>query len=309
MDTTRESTTAPAEIAAPAAPAAPAEAAEAAEAAKEPVRMHRMVSALAWDVGPSVAAYYGARALGCSDYVSLLAGTVASALRLIWVAVRDRRVDAFAMFLMVLFGVGLALTFVTGDARFVLIKDSLTSFLAGLFFVGSCALRRPLTYYAAQRFAGTQRAKADRDLVLDWAANSVRGVFEAALLAPVIRVGVEHPGQARNPPIRRSARDQGIMFASEEHDGLIRAEAHRAFEGQQRHPAFAPGFAALLLPEACIGFAAALAGHHPAAPLQVFRRLDLRRRKELQHAAIDENAHASLAIDELKLWQILKEGP
>ena len=145
MDTTRESTTAPAEIAAPAAPA---------EAAKEPVRMHRMVSALAWDVGPSVAAYYGARALGCSDYVSLLAGTVASALRLIWVAVRDRRVDAFAMFLMVLFGVGLALTFVTGDARFVLVKDSLTSFLAGLFFVGSCALRRPLTYYAAQRFAG-----------------------------------------------------------------------------------------------------------------------------------------------------------
>src|SRR5882724_1794785 len=85
----------------------------------EPVRLHGMVSSLAWDVGPSVAAYYGARALGCSDYVSLLAGTVASALRLIWVAVRDRRVDAFAMFLMVLFGVGL-----------------------------------PLTYYAAQRFAG-----------------------------------------------------------------------------------------------------------------------------------------------------------
>ena len=120
---------------------------------KEALGLHRMVSSLAWDVGPSVAAYYGARALGCSDYVSLLAGTVASALRLIWVAVRDRRVDAFAMFLLVLFGVGLALTFVTGDARFVLVKDSLTSFLAGLFFLGSCALGRPLTYYAAQRFA------------------------------------------------------------------------------------------------------------------------------------------------------------
>src|SRR5882724_4133984 len=120
----------------------------------EPVRLHGMVSSLAWDVGPSVAAYYGARALGCTEYVSLLAGTVASALRLGWVAVRDRRLDPFALFLMVLFGVGLALTFVTGDARFVLVKDSLTSFLAGLFFVGSCALRRPLTYYAAQRFAG-----------------------------------------------------------------------------------------------------------------------------------------------------------
>jgi len=96
----------------PTAPTAPT--AEPAPGPKEPVRLHGMVSSLAWDVGPSVAAYYGARALGCSDYVSLLAGTVASALRLIWVAVRDRRVDAFAMFLMVLFGVGLALTFFTG---------------------------------------------------------------------------------------------------------------------------------------------------------------------------------------------------
>ena len=114
----------------------------------------QLVMSMAWDLGPSVAAYYGARALGCTEYVSLLAGTVASALRLGWVAVRDRRLDPFALFLMVLFGVGLALTFVTGDARFVLVKDSLTSLLAGLFFLGSVALRRPLTYYAAQRFTG-----------------------------------------------------------------------------------------------------------------------------------------------------------
>ena len=114
----------------------------------------QLVMSMAWDIGPSVAAYYGARALGCTEYVSLLAGTVASALRLGWVAVRDRRLDPFALFLMVLFGVGLALTFVTGDARFVLVKDSLTSLLAGGFFLGSVALRRPLTYYAAQRFSG-----------------------------------------------------------------------------------------------------------------------------------------------------------
>lgn len=121
-----------------------------------------MISSLAWDLGPSVAAYYGARALGFSEYVALLAGTVASAGRLLWVAVRDRRVEPFAMFLMVLFGVGLGLTFITGDARFVLVKDSMTSFLAGLFFLGSCALHRPLTYYAAQRFAGPAGGDAVR---------------------------------------------------------------------------------------------------------------------------------------------------
>jgi hypothetical protein len=113
-----------------------------------------LVSSLLWDLGPSVATYYGARALGFSEYTALLAGTVASAGRLLWAAARDRRVEPFALFLMVLFGVGLGLTFVTGDARFVLIKDSATSFLAGLFFLGSCAVHRPLTYYAAQRFAG-----------------------------------------------------------------------------------------------------------------------------------------------------------
>ncbi|HEX4252382.1 MAG TPA: VC0807 family protein [Pseudonocardia sp.] len=114
----------------------------------------KLIMSMAWDLGPSVAAYYGARALGCSEYLSLLAGTVASAVRLGWVAVRDRRIDPFALFLMVVFGVGFVLTFVTGDARFMLVKDSLTSFLAGLFFLGSVAMRRPITYYAAQRFAG-----------------------------------------------------------------------------------------------------------------------------------------------------------
>jgi hypothetical protein len=69
--------------------------------------------------------------------------------RLVWAAVRNRRVDPFALFLMVLFGVGLALTFITGDARFAVLKDSLTSFLAGIFFLGSCALpllRVPLVF-------------------------------------------------------------------------------------------------------------------------------------------------------------------
>jgi hypothetical protein len=139
----------------------------------------RLVMSLAWDIGPSVAAYYGARALGCTEYIALLAGTVASALRLGWVAVRDRRLDPFAMFLLVLFGVGLALTFVTGDARFVLVKDSATSLLAGLFFLGSVALRRPLTYYAAQRFSG---AAGRAELIAKYADPTFRRGFYVSSL-------------------------------------------------------------------------------------------------------------------------------
>lgn len=106
---------------------------------------------LLWDVGLALAAYYGARALGFSPYVSLLTGTVVSGLRVGYVAVRARRLDGFAAFLLTIFGVGLALSFVTGDDRFLLLKDSFGTALAGLIFLGTCLFGRPLIFYAAKR--------------------------------------------------------------------------------------------------------------------------------------------------------------
>ncbi|HEY1970195.1 MAG TPA: VC0807 family protein [Pseudonocardia sp.] len=116
--------------------------------------MRALFVSMFWDVGLPVLAYYVARALGCDEYIALLAGTVLSGLRLLWVAVRDRRLDPFALFLLVVFGVGLGLTFLTGDPKLMLLKDVATSALAALFMLGSCVVGRPLTFYAAQRFAG-----------------------------------------------------------------------------------------------------------------------------------------------------------
>lgn len=113
-----------------------------------------MVVSLAGDVGLPIAAYAIAELCGYSTYVSLLAGTVVAAIRMAWVAIRDRRLDVFATFLLILFGVGFILTFVTGDVRFVLAKDSTTSATAGLVFLVSCIIKRPLAFYAAKRFAG-----------------------------------------------------------------------------------------------------------------------------------------------------------
>jgi hypothetical protein len=112
-----------------------------------------MVTTLFYDIGLSVIAYFVAELLGASNYVALLAGTVVSGLRMLWVAVRQRRLDPFALFLLALFGAGLVLSFFTGDARFILAKDSTMSCTAGLVLVGSCIIKRPLGYYAAQRFA------------------------------------------------------------------------------------------------------------------------------------------------------------
>jgi hypothetical protein len=113
-----------------------------------------MVLSMLWDIGLPVIAYFAAQLTGMSTYASLLVGTIVSALRMGWVAVRERRLDAFATFLLILFGTGFVLTFITGDVRFLLAKDSVTSGTAGVVFLVSCLINRPLAYYAAKRFAG-----------------------------------------------------------------------------------------------------------------------------------------------------------
>lgn len=107
------------------------------------------------DVGLPLLAYYGLHAVGISDYRALLAGTVVAGLRVGFVALSNRRLDGFAAFLMTVFAVGLALSFATGDARFMLAKDSVGTAVAGLIFLGSCVVGRPMSFYAAQRFSTT----------------------------------------------------------------------------------------------------------------------------------------------------------
>lgn len=122
-------------------------------------RPARLLRTMLVEVGLPVLAYYGLHAAGFSDYRALLAATLVAGLRVAFVAVRNRRLDGFAAFLMVVFAVGLGLSFVTGDARFLLAKDSIGTAVAGLIFLGTCVVGRPMTFYAAQRFAATTADK------------------------------------------------------------------------------------------------------------------------------------------------------
>ncbi|WP_409182825.1 VC0807 family protein [Amycolatopsis sp. VS8301801F10] len=122
-----------------------------------------MITTLFLDVGLSVVAYYAANLLGASAYVSLLIGTIVAGARTVWVAVAQRRLDLFSSFLMLLFGLGLGLSFLTGDPRLLLAKESVTTFCAGVALVGSCVLNRPLAYYAARRFAHSAGDEQQRE--------------------------------------------------------------------------------------------------------------------------------------------------
>lgn len=117
--------------------------------------MAGLVRMMLVEVGLPVLTYYGLHAIGVSDYWALLAATVVAGLRLGFVALHHRKLDGFAAFMMAIFAVGLALSFATGDARFMLAKDSTSTAIAGLIFLGTCVVGRPISFYAAQRFVAT----------------------------------------------------------------------------------------------------------------------------------------------------------
>jgi hypothetical protein len=71
---------------------------------------------------------------------------------------------------MAFFGIGVLLTFFTGDERFLLVKDSLHTSVAGLLFLGTCVARRPLTFAITKRFAAADD-QARRALDAKWAAE------------------------------------------------------------------------------------------------------------------------------------------
>ncbi len=121
-----------------------------------------MFLGLFWDIGLSLVAYYGLRAMGASPYVALLGGTVTAGLRILYVWSRTRRFDGFAAFMLVEFGVGLGFALLTGDARFLVAKESFSTAIAGLIFLGTCVYGRPMIWHAAVRFQPAARGELER---------------------------------------------------------------------------------------------------------------------------------------------------
>ncbi|WP_433051974.1 VC0807 family protein [Dactylosporangium sp. CS-033363] len=119
-----------------------------------------VLKSLFWDVGLSLAAYFVAHWLGASDYVALLCGSIAALARVLWVAFRARRFDMFAAVMLGVFLAGLVLSFVTGSPKFLLVKESFGTGLAGLAFLVSCFVGRPLIYHAALRMQEGNPARA-----------------------------------------------------------------------------------------------------------------------------------------------------
>jgi hypothetical protein len=103
------------------------------------------------DVAPPLVAYYGLRALGCSEYVALLSATVLAGLKVGYDAIRARRLDPFAGYLMLNFGLSLAVGLITSDARMLMAGDTLVGGIGALVFLCSCVIGKPLTQVVSER--------------------------------------------------------------------------------------------------------------------------------------------------------------
>jgi hypothetical protein len=77
---------------------------------------------------------------------------------------RDRRVDAIGILILVFIAAGVVTSLSSGDARFVLIKGSVSTAAFGVVFLVSLILKRPLAFYFGRQFYTGGKA----DLVARW---------------------------------------------------------------------------------------------------------------------------------------------
>jgi hypothetical protein len=104
------------------------------------------------DVAPPLLAYYGLRAAGASEYAALVSATVLSGLRVLYGVVGSRRLDPFAAYLLLTFGLSLTVGLAITDPRLILIGNTLVNGIVGLIFLGSCVIGTPLTQVVGARF-------------------------------------------------------------------------------------------------------------------------------------------------------------
>jgi hypothetical protein len=123
----------------------------------------QMLRGLGWDVGLPLVGYYGLHLLGVADWPALLAATGLAAVRIVWVAVRERSLNLFATVMLVVFGLGVLLAFVSGDARFLLLKNLIVTGSLGLLFLTTALWGTPLSLAASQSFQPARRDEIRRE--------------------------------------------------------------------------------------------------------------------------------------------------
>jgi hypothetical protein len=118
-----------------------------------------VVGSIVLDVAPPLIAYYGLRTCGLSEYTALVSATLLAGAKVLHDAWRRQRLDVFAGYLMLTFGLSLAVAVATSDARLLLAGNALVNGLGGIVFLASCLTGKPLTRVVVERLRTTEEPK------------------------------------------------------------------------------------------------------------------------------------------------------
>ncbi|MGI5271225.1 VC0807 family protein [Nonomuraea sp. CA-218870] len=101
---------------------------------------------VAVNLGVPLVIYYGLRAAGVGVYLALLADTLVSAAFTGYKLLRERTLDGLSAFFTAMLAVAVVVALVSGDERLLLAKEGWVTAAAGLWFLASVRMSRPLAY-------------------------------------------------------------------------------------------------------------------------------------------------------------------
>ncbi|EOD68010.1 VC0807 family protein [Amycolatopsis vancoresmycina] len=132
---------------------------------------------LAIEIAVPMAVYYGLHSLGASDFAALAASGVFPLARTLFQFAKDRTLNGLALVVLTTNVVGMLLTFVTGDARMMIAKDSLGSGITGLVILASAFTAAPIMTKTMRPFL--TRGNAEREAAWERLSGTAR--FDAIL--------------------------------------------------------------------------------------------------------------------------------
>ncbi|MEC3952549.1 VC0807 family protein [Nocardia sp. CDC153] len=128
----------------------------------------RMLAPTIRDIAVPLGAYYILHWAGYSDFTALLAGGLVSGAMVLVEVVRARRIDVMSALVLGGFVFGIASSLISGDARMMIVRDSLTTAVIGVAFTVSALVGKPLTYIAARKaFSGSPQKLAEMEYKFD----------------------------------------------------------------------------------------------------------------------------------------------
>lgn len=129
------------------------------------------------EIAVPLGVYYGLHSLGASDFTALALAGVFPLARTLFQFAKNRTLNGLALVVLVTNVAGMLLTFVSGDARMMIAKDSIGSGITGLVILISAFTAQPIMTKALRPFL----THGDADHEAAWERLRGNARFEAAV--------------------------------------------------------------------------------------------------------------------------------